>query len=89
MILQTERDMKEISNSVFAHPATEWDPHKKTHAFFGGRGRKLLPSRMSYKCALQVAATTQATLNDWEDRNRSWTAELAMPVAALTARGEA
>lgn len=65
-------------------------PHgKKTHFFFPGRGRLGLPSAADYQCDLRVGAQCEGTLNKWEDRDNGWSAEMAVPVKALTARGEA
>lgn len=81
---------------VFLKPDNEtwyWElyatPHnKKTTFFFPGRGRLGLPSMEEYRCDLKVAAYVDGTLNNWEDRDKGWTAEMAVPVKALTARGE-
>ena len=37
---------------------------------------------------LIVGAQVQGTLNQWEDKDASWTGEFAVPVQDLTARGE-
>ena len=62
---------------------------KYTSFFFPGPGRLRLPSTFENHAVLDVAACVQGTLNDWSDRDRGWTAEMAVPVAALTQRGEA
>jgi hypothetical protein len=56
--------------------------------FFPGPGRKL-PSCVGKHLTTVIAAKVRGTLNDWSDRDRGWTAEMAVPVKALTARGEA
>lgn len=61
----------------------------KTTFFFPSQGRFGLPGCFeNYSSDLQVAAQCQGTLNNWQDRDRSWTAEMAMPIKDLTARGE-
>jgi len=80
---------------VFVKPADQtwyWElyatpPGRKTSFWFPGRGRLGLPSCFAYTCGLRVAATVDGTLNDWKDRDRSWSAELAIPAADLTAPG--
>jgi hypothetical protein len=62
---------------------------KYTAFFFPGPGRLGLPSGFTNHATLTVAAQTQGTLNDWTDVDRGWTAEMAVPVKALTQRGEA
>ncbi len=62
---------------------------KKTTFWFPGRGRLGLPSGFErYQCGLQVAALCEGTLNEWQDEDTGWTAEMAMPIRDLTARGE-
>lgn len=70
-----------------------WELHvtpsgRKTTLFFPGRGRLVLPSCYRRESGLRVAARCEGTLNDWRDRDHGWSAELAMPIAELTARGE-
>lgn len=60
---------------------------KKTSFFFPGCGRFGLPGCMDYTCGLKVAAEPQGTLEVWKDRDRSWTAEMAMPIQELTVDG--
>ena len=62
--------------------------NKKTSFWFPGRGRLGLPSVEDYKCGLGVAAQCNGTLNDWRDKDKSWTAEMAMPISDLTTRGD-
>lgn len=63
---------------------------KKTTFWFPGRGRLGLPSgfQLPDGCELRVAAQYEGTLNYWQDRDNYWTAEMAIPVRNLTARGE-
>ncbi len=64
-------------------------PHdRQSSFFFPGPGRRL-PSTFGNHIALQVAAKVSGTINDWSDQDVSWTAEMAVPIEALTARGEA
>ncbi|OHB45686.1 MAG: hypothetical protein A2178_04155 [Planctomycetes bacterium GWC2_49_10] len=57
--------------------------------WFPGRGRLGLPSCFdAYRFDLKVAASCNGTLNKWEDKDTGWTAEMAVPVSELTARGE-
>ena len=37
---------------------------------------------------MKVAAKIEGTLNNWEDKDKYWTAEMAIPVKDLTARGD-
>lgn len=60
----------------------------KTSFFFPGRGRLWLDSVTNYNCGLVVAAKNNGTLNNWEDKDTSWTAEMAMPIKDLCARGD-
>lgn len=62
---------------------------KKTSFWFPGRGRLGLPSGFEdYRCGLKVASQYVGTLNDWTDMDEGWTAEMAIPIEDLTARGE-
>ena len=61
---------------------------KKTSFFFPGGGRLGVPSCFTYTCGMAVAAQCDGSLNKWEDRDREWTAEMAVPLKDLTARGE-
>ncbi|MDZ4199867.1 MAG: carbohydrate-binding family 9-like protein [Kiritimatiellia bacterium] len=54
--------------------------------FFPSRGRQT-PSVFDYRFDLPVAAQIRGTLNDWRDTDTGWTAEMAVPVRELTARG--
>lgn len=60
----------------------------KTTLWFAGRGRLGLKSSESNPGGLRVAAQCQGTLNKWEDKDTSWTGEMAVPIKDLTARGE-
>lgn len=60
----------------------------KTSFWFPSQGRLGLPSNFEYECGLKVAAQYDGKLNDWQDRDRFWTAEMAMPIKDLTGRGE-
>lgn len=62
---------------------------KKTHAFFPGRGRIGLKSPYAYACdGMKTAVAIAGTLNAWEDRDTAWAVEVAIPVKALTERGD-
>ena len=64
-------------------------PHgKKTNFFFPGCGRFGLPGCMDYTSGLKVAAKCQGTLDNWQDKDSSWTAEMAMPIKDLNAQGD-
>jgi hypothetical protein len=81
---------------LFLKPPNEtwyWEFHvtprgRKSAFFFPGKGRWGLPSGFDYQSGLMAAAMVDGTLNNWQDRDRGWTAELAIPVRELTARGE-
>jgi hypothetical protein len=82
---------------VFLKPAQQtwyWELYvtpggKKSSFWLPGRGRRGLESNFVYECGLRVAARNKGTLNDWKDRDESWTAEMAMPIADLKSRGDA
>lgn len=64
-------------------------PHsKKTHLWFPGSGRLGLKSSEDNDMELYVAAQCQGTLNDWRDRDESWTAEMAIPIRELKRYGD-
>ena len=80
---------------VFLKPADEnyyWEIYgapnnKKTWFFYPSRGRAL-PGCLSYLPKdLKVAATVDGTLNNWRDRDKGWTIEIAIPIKELTAYG--
>ncbi len=56
--------------------------------FFPGRGRLCVPSCLQHDSAIQAAAHCDGTLNQWLDRDRGWTAEIAVPLSELTIHGE-
>lgn len=61
----------------------------KSSYCYPGRGRLGLSRGVEdYKCGLKVAAQYIGTCNNWQDKDKSWTAEMAMPIRDLTARGE-
>lgn len=82
---------------VFLKPAANtwyWELYvtprgKKTSFWFPGRGRIGLPSSESYKMELAVGGQCQGTIDDWRDRDTSWTGEMAIPVTELTRHGDA
>jgi hypothetical protein len=61
----------------------------KTEFFFPSQGRLNLPSTFESGggLSIRVAAQIDGTANDWSDTDRCWTAEMAIPVKDLTARG--
>lgn len=81
---------------VFLKPENEtwyWQlqvtPHSRMSSFwFPARGRFGLPSNGQYSSGLRVAAKIDGSLNNWRDKDRRWTAEMAMPLRDLTSRGE-
>ena len=81
---------------VFLKPKANtwyWDlyvtPHgKKTHLWFPGSGRMGLKSSEAHTMELHVAAQCQGTLNDWRDRDTSWTGEMAIPIRELKRFGD-
>jgi hypothetical protein len=80
---------------LFLKPADQswyWEMYvtpagRKTTLFFPGRGRLGLKSCEDNPGGLRVAALCQGTLNAWEDKDASWTGEMAVPIKDLTARG--
>ena len=64
----------------------------KTTFFFPSKGYLGLPSGFEYQfdaqSDLKVATQIDGTLNDWSDKDRKWTAEMAVPLTELTKRGE-
>ena len=55
--------------------------------FFPSSGRKI-NTCLTKATPLTVAAQVQGTLNNWKDRDRGWTAEMAVPLAMLTQHGD-
>lgn len=81
---------------VFIHPRNQtyyWEifgavNEKKTCYFFPGRGRVSLDSNHHYQChGLKVKTTVDGTLNNWHDRDKSWSIIIAVPTSALTEFG--
>lgn len=81
---------------VFIKPDSEtyyWELYcapngKKTSFFFPGRGAKFLPLSLSYRMeGLKTAAALQGSLNKWDDKDISWTAEMAVPFKELSSPG--
>lgn len=66
-------------------------PHNlKAEFFFPSSGHFGLPSCFeNYRRNLRVSASVDGTLNNWKDRDRGWSAEMAVPVADLTEHGDA
>jgi len=60
----------------------------KSTLFFPGRGRFGLPGAIEYSSDLQVGAQVQGTLNNWQDTDKGWTGEMAIPVKDLVAYGD-
>ncbi|MEI8246352.1 MAG: carbohydrate-binding family 9-like protein [Lentisphaerota bacterium] len=62
--------------------------NKKTWFFFPSRGRIVFPACGNNKPeSFKVAATVDGTLNNWKDKDKSWTIEMAIPIKELTAYG--
>lgn len=59
----------------------------RTTFFYPGRGRLGLPSTINQQSRLKTAAQVDGTLNDWKDRDKGWTAEMAIPLAELAEAG--
>ena len=81
---------------VFLKPSGEnyyWEIYgtpnnKKTWFFYPSRGRLMFPACASYlPKELKVAATADGTLNNWRDKDKGWTVEIAIPIKELTAYG--
>lgn len=62
---------------------------KKSNFWFPGWGRLGLPGNFEYECNLKVAAQNAGTVNNWQDKDKYWTGEMAMPIKDLTAHGGA
>ena len=70
-----------------------WELHatpsgRKSSFWLPGRGRLGLASGRQYQCGLRVAARINGTINNWQDKDRHWIAEMAIPVEDLTAHGQ-
>ncbi|OGV35305.1 MAG: hypothetical protein A2020_06185 [Lentisphaerae bacterium GWF2_45_14] len=62
---------------------------KKTALFFPGAGCKIFPEADLHPIEEQkTGAVCEGTVNVWEDKDKGWTAEMAVPIKALTSRGE-
>jgi hypothetical protein len=62
--------------------------NKKTWYAFPSRGRIVFPACGNYKPEnFKVAATVDGTLNNWKDKDKSWTIEIAIPIKELTVYG--
>jgi hypothetical protein len=61
---------------------------KKTRYWFAGSGRLGLGDDLGYPSHLSVAAKVQGTLNNWKDKDESWTGEMAVPISDLTVLGD-
>lgn len=82
---------------IFVKPekdACYWEiyatPHdKKTCLFYPGRGRHFLPSvTKKYKeNGVIVKAHIDGTFNDWRDKDRGWSVEVAIPISMLNESG--
>lgn len=81
---------------VFIKPAKEnyyWEiygtpDNKKTWFAFASRGRIFFPACASYIPEnLKVAAAVDGTLNNWKDKDKGWSIEMAIPIKELTVYG--
>lgn len=62
---------------------------KKSSFLYPSKSYLGIPSCLEdYECGLKIAADIQGTLNNWQDKDRSWTGEMAMPIKDLEAFGE-
>lgn len=60
----------------------------KSVLFFPGRGRLGLPSNLTTTGhEIDVAAQVDGSLNDWQDRDRGWTAEIRIRKADVSDQG--
>ena len=61
---------------------------RKTTFWFAGRGRRVRPiGHEGGESGLSVGARCKGSVNDWRDRDKGWTAEMAVPVKDLRAHG--
>ena len=81
---------------LFLKPANQsyyWELYatpagKKSSFFWPARSYVGLPDCLEkYKCGLKIAAQCDGTLNNWQDKDAGWTAEMAMPIKDLEAFG--
>ena len=61
---------------------------RRSMLFFPGAGRKIFLTAMQEHTRLRAGARVDGTLNDWSDRDRGWTAEIAIPLEELTRYGD-
>ena len=61
---------------------------RKSNFFFPGSGRFGLQSNFQYDCGMRVSAKFEGTINNWQDKDKRWTAEMAIPIRDLRANGE-
>ncbi len=62
--------------------------NKKSWFFFPSRGRIVFPGCAGYLPAMfNIAAAVDGTLNNWKDKDKGWTVEIAIPIKELTAYG--
>lgn len=60
----------------------------KNSFFYPSKGYLGLPDCLDkYSCKLKVSSQCNGTLNNWQDRDIGWTAEMAMPIKDLEAFG--
>lgn len=81
---------------LFLKPANEnyyWELYvtpagKKSSFFYPSKGYLGLPNCLKeYSCGLKVATERNGVLNNWQDNDTGWTAEMAMPIKDLEAFG--
>ena len=81
---------------LFIKPSRSAPPYWEFHVTPRGATRDYFWARraagpearwMAYDSGMQAAVTLDGTLNHWEDRDRSWTAELAIPWTAFEKTG--
>lgn len=80
---------------VFLKPENEtyyWEiygaPNRmKTAFFFPGRGRLFVPGCAEYMMDLKVHSHIDGTLNNWHDKDKGWSVEIAIPLKSLTEFG--
>jgi hypothetical protein len=59
----------------------------QTTFFFPGRGRMGMLEHFESSKILDVAATVNGTLNDWQDTDVGWAGEMAVPISELKKHG--
>ena len=62
--------------------------NKTTTFFFPAPGVFAMKSCFTYKCKITIASKVSGTLNDYSDKDKGWTTEMAVPLSELTKRGE-